>query len=74
MQKLFKNIFILGVLSVLFAACKKDDSNFVTYKGGNDITLSVITNATASTVDLSNENANKKSDRYFLGKSRIFIF
>lgn len=61
MQKLFKNIFILGVLSVLFAACKKDDSNFVTYKGGNDITLSVVTNASSSTVDLSNANANKKA-------------
>lgn len=61
MQKILKNIFILSLLSVVFWSCKKDESNKVTYKGGEDITLSIITNTGGEVVNLSNDNALKKA-------------
>ena len=58
MKRLFNNIFILGLCSLLLFSCKKDDSNFVTYTGGIAPVLSGTSNTGTETIVLAKVDAD----------------
>jgi hypothetical protein len=59
MKRLFNNIFILGLCSLLLFSCKKDDSNFVTYTGGVAPVLSGTTNTGTENIVLAKVDVDK---------------
>ncbi len=59
MKKIFNYLIVLGTCSVLFAACKKDDSTRVTYLSGTDPVLTGTYNTSASDVSLAKVNSDK---------------
>lgn len=59
MKRLFNNIFILGVCSVLLFSCKKDDSNFVTFNGGTAPVLSGTSNTGTENITLAKVDVDK---------------
>ncbi|MGG9970677.1 SusE domain-containing protein [Ferruginibacter sp. SUN002] len=59
MKRLFNNIFILGICSVLLFSCKKDDANQVTLLSGEAPVLSGTTNTTTSDIALAKANVDK---------------
>ncbi len=58
MKKLLNNFLILGVCSVLLFACKKDDSNRVTYTSGKAPVLSGKTNTTTNDISMAKASAD----------------